>query len=108
MAMRNVASDMMVWSFSMPRRYVVRKEDARSCCGAMSAGLRGRTFAGMGISSYIEAGYGAAELRERIALLESERALAGLTGLDNDPAYMADLQAAIVAGAARYVRPRGN
>jgi hypothetical protein len=57
----------------------------------------------MGISSYIEAGYGAAELRERIALLESERALAGLTGLDNDPAYMADLQADIAAAAATFV-----
>jgi len=54
----------------------------------------------MGISSYIEAGYGAAELRERIQLLESERALAGLTGLDTDPAYMADLQADIVAASA--------
>ena len=69
----------------------------------MSAALRERTFAPMGISSYIEAGYGAAELRERIALLESERALAGLTGLDNDPAYMADLQADIVAASATYV-----
>jgi hypothetical protein len=57
----------------------------------------------MGISSYIEAGYGAAELRERIALLESERALASLTGLHNDPAYMADLQADIAAAAATYV-----
>jgi hypothetical protein len=57
----------------------------------------------MGISSYIEAGYGAAELRERIALLESERALAGLTGLDTDPAYMADLQADIAAASATYV-----
>jgi hypothetical protein len=56
----------------------------------------------MGISSYIEAGYGAAELRERIALLESERALAALTGLDTDPAYMADLQADIGAAAAAY------
>jgi hypothetical protein len=57
----------------------------------------------MGISSYIEAGYGAAELRERIALLESERALASLTGLHNDPAYMADLQADIDAASATYV-----
>ena len=57
----------------------------------------------MGISSYIEAGYGAAELRERIALLESERALAGLSGLDTDPAYMADLQADILAASATYV-----
>jgi hypothetical protein len=57
----------------------------------------------MGISSYIEAGYGAAELRERIELLESERALAGLVGLDTDPAYMADLQADIVAASASYV-----
>jgi hypothetical protein len=57
----------------------------------------------MGISSYIEAGYGAAELRERIQLLESERALAGLTGLHNDPAYMADLQADIAAASATYV-----
>jgi hypothetical protein len=57
----------------------------------------------MGISSYIEAGYGAAELRERIALLESERALAGLTGLDTDPAYMADLQADIRTASATYV-----
>jgi len=57
----------------------------------------------MGISSYIEAGYGAAELRERIALLESERALASLTGLHNDPAYMADLQADIAAASATYV-----
>ena len=71
--------------------------------GATFSPLRGRTFADMGISSYIEAGYGAAELRERMALLESERALAGLTGLDNDPAYMADLQADIVAAAATYV-----
>jgi hypothetical protein len=57
----------------------------------------------MGISSYIEAGYGAAELRERIELLESERALAALTGLDTDPAYMADLQADIAAASASYV-----
>jgi hypothetical protein len=57
----------------------------------------------MGISSYIEAGYSTAELRERIELLESERALAGLTGLDNDPAYMADLEADIVAASATYV-----
>ena len=69
----------------------------------MSAGLRERSLAAMGISSYIEAGYGAAELRERIALLESERALAGLTGLDNDPAYMADLQADILTASATYV-----
>jgi hypothetical protein len=59
--------------------------------------------AAMGISSYIEAGYGAAELRERIQLLESERALASLTGLDTDPAYMADLQADIVAASATFV-----
>jgi hypothetical protein len=57
----------------------------------------------MGISSYIEAGYGTAELRGRIQLLESERALAGLTGLDLDPAYMADLQADIIAASAAYV-----
>jgi hypothetical protein len=57
----------------------------------------------MEISSYIEAGYGAAELRERIALLESERALAALTGLTDDRAYMADLQADIVAASASYV-----
>ena len=57
----------------------------------------------MGISSYIEAGYGVAELRERIALLASERAMASLSGLDNDPAYMADLQADIVAASATYV-----
>ena len=69
----------------------------------MFTGSRGRTLLAMGISSYIEAGYGAAELRERITLLESERALAGLTGLDNDPAYMADLQADIVAASATYV-----
>ncbi len=65
---------------------------------------RGRAYvAAMGISSYIEAGYGAAELRERIALLESERALASLTGLDTDPAYMADLQADIAAASATFV-----
>jgi hypothetical protein len=57
----------------------------------------------MGISSYIEAGYGTAELRERIARLEAEQALAGLTGLTNDPAYMADLHADIVAASAAYV-----
>jgi phosphoglycolate phosphatase-like HAD superfamily hydrolase len=57
----------------------------------------------MGISSYIEAGYGAAELRERITLLESERALASLTGLTHDAAYMADLQADIEAASASYV-----
>jgi hypothetical protein len=57
----------------------------------------------MEISSYIEAGYGAAELRERITLLESERALAGLNGLTDDPAYMADLQADIAAASANYV-----
>ena len=57
----------------------------------------------MGISSYIEAGYGAAELRERIALLESERALATLTGLDTDRAYMADLMDDIQAASATYV-----
>lgn len=57
----------------------------------------------MGISSYIEAGYGAAELRERMALLEAERALAGLNGLREDAAYMADLQADIDAAAATFV-----
>jgi hypothetical protein len=57
----------------------------------------------MGISSYIEAGYGTAELQERIARLESERALAALTGLTDDAAYMADLQADIVAASAAYV-----
>jgi hypothetical protein len=57
----------------------------------------------MGISSYIEAGYGAAELRERVALLEAERALAGLTGLQADAAYMADLDADIATAAATYV-----
>jgi hypothetical protein len=57
----------------------------------------------MGISSYIEAGHGAAELRERIALLEAERALAGLNGLLEDAAYMADLNADIAAAAATYV-----
>ena len=69
----------------------------------MSAGLRERSFAPMGISSYIEAGYGAAELRERMALLEAERALAGLNGLHGDAAYMADLEADIEAAAATYV-----
>jgi hypothetical protein len=57
----------------------------------------------MGISSYIEAGYGAAELRERMALLEAERALAALNGLREDVAYMADLEADIAAAAATYV-----
>jgi hypothetical protein len=57
----------------------------------------------MGISSYIEAGYGTAELREQIALLESERALASLTGLMYDAAYMADLQADILAASNAYV-----
>jgi hypothetical protein len=57
----------------------------------------------MGISSYIEAGYGAAELRERITLLESERALASLIGLTHDRAYMADLRADIAAASASYV-----
>ena len=57
----------------------------------------------MGISSYIEAGYGAAELRERMALLEAERALAALNGLRDDAAYMADLQADIEAAVATYV-----
>jgi hypothetical protein len=57
----------------------------------------------MGISSYIEAGYGTAELREQMTLLESERALASLTGLIDDSAYMADLQADIVAASAAYV-----
>jgi hypothetical protein len=57
----------------------------------------------MGTSSYIEAGYGTAELREQMALLESERALASLTGLTDDAAYMADLQADIVAASAAYV-----
>jgi hypothetical protein len=57
----------------------------------------------MGISSYIEAGYGAAELRERMALLEAERALAALNGLREDVAYMADLEADIAAAAASYV-----
>jgi hypothetical protein len=57
----------------------------------------------MGISSYIEAGYGAAELRERMALLEAERALAALTGLREDAAYMADLDADIAAASATYV-----
>jgi hypothetical protein len=57
----------------------------------------------MGISSYIEAGYGTAELQERIERLESERALAALTGLIDDAAYMADLQADIVAASAAYV-----
>jgi phosphoglycolate phosphatase-like HAD superfamily hydrolase len=64
---------------------------------------RGRTLAAMGISSYIEAGYGAAELRERMALLEAERALAALNGLREDVAYMADLEADIAAAAASYV-----
>jgi phosphoglycolate phosphatase-like HAD superfamily hydrolase len=64
---------------------------------------RGRTLAAMGISSYIEAGYGAAELRERMALLEAERALAALNGLREDVAYMADLEADIAAAAATYV-----
>lgn len=57
----------------------------------------------MSISSYIEAGYGSAELREQIALLEAERALAALTGLRDDAAYMADLEADIAAAAATYV-----
>jgi hypothetical protein len=57
----------------------------------------------MGISSYIEAGYDAAELRERMALLEAERALAALNGLREDVAYMADLEADIAAAAATYV-----
>jgi hypothetical protein len=57
----------------------------------------------MSISSYIEAGYGAAELRERMALLEAERALAGLNGLHNDEAYMADLNADIAAASATFV-----
>jgi hypothetical protein len=57
----------------------------------------------MGISSYIEAGYGAAELRERMALLEAERALAALNGLREDVAYMADLEADIAVAAATYV-----
>jgi hypothetical protein len=57
----------------------------------------------MSISSYIEAGYGAAELREQIALLEAERALAGLNGLLEDAAYMADLNADIAAAEATYV-----
>jgi hypothetical protein len=57
----------------------------------------------MGISSYIEAGYDAAELRERMALLEAERALAALNGLREDVAYMADLEADIAAAAASYV-----
>jgi hypothetical protein len=57
----------------------------------------------MGISSYIEAGYGSAELQERMTRLESERALAALTGLTDDAAYMADLQADIVAASAAYV-----
>ena len=57
----------------------------------------------MGIGSYIEAGYGAAELRERVALLEAERSLAALTGLHADAAYMADLEADIAAAAATYV-----
>jgi hypothetical protein len=57
----------------------------------------------MGISSYIEAGYSTAEVRERIAHLEAEQALAGLTGLTEDPAYMADLQADIAAASAAYV-----
>jgi hypothetical protein len=57
----------------------------------------------MGISSYIEAGYSTAELHERIARLEAEQALAGLTGLTEDPAYMADLQADIAAASAAYV-----
>jgi phosphoglycolate phosphatase-like HAD superfamily hydrolase len=64
---------------------------------------RGRTLAAMGISSYIEAGYGAAELRERMALLEAERALAALNGLREDVAYMADLEADIAAAVAAYV-----
>jgi hypothetical protein len=57
----------------------------------------------MGISSYIEAGYDAAELRERMALLEAERALAALNCLREDVAYMADLEADIAAAAATYV-----
>jgi hypothetical protein len=57
----------------------------------------------MGIGSYIEAGYDAAELRERMALLEAERALAALNGLREDVAYMADLEADIAAAAASYV-----
>ena len=57
----------------------------------------------MGIGSYIEAGYGAAELRERMALLEAERALAALNGLHDDAAYMADLQFDIEVATATYV-----
>ena len=57
----------------------------------------------MGISSYIEAGYDAAELRERMALLEAERALAALNGLREDVAYMADLEADIAVAVATYV-----
>lgn len=43
------------------------------------------------------------ELRQRLSLLESERALAGLEGLDRDPLYMADLLDEIAGTRAAYV-----
>jgi hypothetical protein len=45
----------------------------------------------------------AADIREHLVLLETERALAIEAGLRDDPLYMADLREEIVATRAAYV-----
>src|SRR3954454_15104854 len=82
---------------------IVRKEDGRSPEGVMPGGLGPRRFTAMGISSYIEAGFGAAELRDRLDALQAEKALASLVGLDHDLDYMADLNHDVAASNAMYV-----
>lgn len=42
-------------------------------------------------------------LREQVAVLEAERALASLHGLDRDGAYAEDLQAELAAAKAAYI-----
>ena len=45
----------------------------------------------------------ASEIQPRLSELESERMLASLEGLTNDPAYMADLTVEIAAARHAYV-----
>ena len=58
----------------------------------------------MTIGSSVTEGFETAQAaRQHLEVLESERALASLCGLDNDPMYMADLRQEIEEFRATYV-----
>lgn len=69
----------------------------------MGRAVGGDDTARMPIPSTTEAHTSAQGIRQHLAVLESERALAALCGLDRDPAYMADLRQDIEEHRAAYV-----